>query len=588
MRRSPYCIKLVAHESPLVNRFLVALLVGNFVLNVFDAMTTPFLALLFTRQHGLGTAEAGLLVGMVVLTGTLFALPGGALADRFGALRMGFLGFVLNVFGLVGLAHADTLASIAGFAGMLALGRAFYMPSTLALLTLLAGPGHELRMRGYRYMATNVGFSVGPLLGAALDIAGNTKGFLIAAGFNVLALAFLATSAASLLRRGERADVFRKPLEGVGAHTVSEAAHNPPTKERVSIWDGLRPRFMKWHVVGAFVTAVAYAQHQSTLSQSLVAREDEAGLSLYALLMTINGVTAVAFQIPMNALSRRVGLRMGLVAGHLCYVLGFLGFALPTGRAWMPCLAMFVFTLGEVLCVLNVGAVPIFASGASDRGRYLGAAQLAQAGGGLGPMLGGVLLAALGVRDVWFAVAGLVLLALLFHLESLRALAQSPHSSSHSPFPIHLKESRRMTTPRQTVTRFFERVRSGKAPEEASLFLAPRVAAHQVVSAFGPLTLVRTPDEYAAHVRDMIHQYGLFTLTIEDVLADGNKVFVRWRQEGHHRGPLFGEPPTGAPLVQRGSAVYRVEEERIEEYWIQVEVSGLETQIAAARAVGTG
>lgn len=417
MLGSFHCIKLVAHESPRVNRFLAALLVGNFVLNVFDAMTTPFLALHFTRRHGLGPAEAGLLVGLVALSGTLFALPGGALADRFGALRMGVLGFALNVLGLVGLAHAESLVSFAAYAGLLALGRAFYMPSTLSLLTLLAGPGHEMRMRGYRYMATNVGFSVGPLLGAALGIAGNTKGFLVAAGFNLLALAFLAVTASALLRRGERDDVMRKPRMG------DLAADERSKRPRITPWDGLRPTFMKLHVMGAFVTSLAYAQHQSTLSQSLLAREGEAGLTLYALLMTVNGVTAVAFQMPMNALSRRVGLRAGLLAGHLCYVLGFLGFALPAGRAWMPVLAMFVFTLGEVLCVLNVGAVPIAASNAADRGRYLGAAQLAQAGGGLGPMLGGVLLASLGSRDAWFAVAALVVIAALIHLGSLRSLA---------------------------------------------------------------------------------------------------------------------------------------------------------------------
>jgi len=141
-----------------------------------------------------------------------------------------------------------------------------------------------------------------------------------------------------------------------------------------------------------------------------------------------------------------------------------------------------------------------------------------------------------------------------------------------------------MTTPRDIVTGFFKRVRSGDAPEEASLYFAPRVAAHQVVSSFAPTTVLRTPEEYAAHVQEMSDQFGRFTLTMEEVLADGDKVFVRWRQEGHHRGTIFGERPTELPIVQRGSAVYRVELERIVEYWIQVEVSGLEAQIDAGTA----
>lgn len=139
-----------------------------------------------------------------------------------------------------------------------------------------------------------------------------------------------------------------------------------------------------------------------------------------------------------------------------------------------------------------------------------------------------------------------------------------------------------MNTPREIVQGFFERVRSGKALEEATLYLAPSAAAHQIVSASKPPTIMRTPEEYAEHVREMILQYGSFALGVEEMLVEGDKVFVRWRQEGRHVGTLFGERPTGAPLVQRGSAVYRVEEGRIAEYWIQVESSGLETQVAAA------
>ena len=136
-----------------------------------------------------------------------------------------------------------------------------------------------------------------------------------------------------------------------------------------------------------------------------------------------------------------------------------------------------------------------------------------------------------------------------------------------------------MRTPKETVLKFYERIRSGTALEEAALFLTELVLAHQVVSAPKTPIFERSPLNYADHVREMMKQYGQFSVTIEEIISEGQKVFVRWRQDGHHCGSLFGEKPTGTPLVQRGSAVYRVEGEQIAEYWIQVDSAGIRAQI---------
>lgn len=139
-----------------------------------------------------------------------------------------------------------------------------------------------------------------------------------------------------------------------------------------------------------------------------------------------------------------------------------------------------------------------------------------------------------------------------------------------------------MRNPQETVQLFFDRIRSGAALDEADHFFAPRVLAHQILSSPQSSIVARSPAEYADHIREMTSQFGPFVVTMEDIFSDGTKVFVRWRQEGLHLGSFFGEEPTGAQLVQRGSAVYRVEGERIVEYWIQLEEAGLRDQIDAS------
>jgi steroid delta-isomerase-like uncharacterized protein len=54
---------------------------------------------------------------------------------------------------------------------------------------------------------------------------------------------------------------------------------------------------------------------------------------------------------------------------------------------------------------------------------------------------------------------------------------------------------------------------------------------------------------------------------IEDTIAEGDKVAVRYTLEGTHEGELFGVPPTGKRLSIKSIAVERVSEGRIRDHW---------------------
>lgn len=121
----------------------------------------------------------------------------------------------------------------------------------------------------------------------------------------------------------------------------------------------------------------------------------------------------------------------------------------------------------------------------------------------------------------------------------------------------------------RVVSRFLSGVRVTGDPQEAVAVMAPEVPAHQVVSD-EPHTVIRTPQEYAGHVREMLAAFGHFHLDVDDVLEQGDRVFVRWRQVGHH---------LGKQVIDVGSAVYRVQTDVIAEYWIQLDRLGLVNQL---------
>lgn len=139
-------------------------------------------------------------------------------------------------------------------------------------------------------------------------------------------------------------------------------------------------------------------------------------------------------------------------------------------------------------------------------------------------------------------------------------------------------------TPEQIVRKFFEEVRSGHNPDYSTELMAEQVLAHQIISE-EEITVLRTPKDYAEHVREMIEAYGDFSLVIQEFLVQGNKVYVRWKQVGTHVGEVEGYQPTGLPVIELASATYRIEDEKISEYWIQIDRSGIQKQLKSNKNI---
>jgi steroid delta-isomerase-like uncharacterized protein len=62
--------------------------------------------------------------------------------------------------------------------------------------------------------------------------------------------------------------------------------------------------------------------------------------------------------------------------------------------------------------------------------------------------------------------------------------------------------------------------------------------------------------------------------TVEDIIAEGEKVVVRWRNHGTHIGEFLGIPPTGKEFSVEGINVYRVLDGKLAEGWSVVDVFG--------------
>ena len=74
--------------------------------------------------------------------------------------------------------------------------------------------------------------------------------------------------------------------------------------------------------------------------------------------------------------------------------------------------------------------------------------------------------------------------------------------------------------------------------------------------------------------------------TIEDLIAEGDKVVARWTSQATHQGDYMGVPPTGKEVEFTGISVYRMEGGRIAESWTAEDELGLMRQIGAVSEPG--
>lgn len=66
---------------------------------------------------------------------------------------------------------------------------------------------------------------------------------------------------------------------------------------------------------------------------------------------------------------------------------------------------------------------------------------------------------------------------------------------------------------------------------------------------------------------------------VDDLIAEEDKVVVRWRLLGTHKGDFKGLAPTGRPIVLKGIAIYRLQNGKLMERWVVSDLHGLLEEI---------
>jgi predicted MFS family arabinose efflux permease len=362
----------------------------SFLHAVAMSARASFMGLWALRELGSSQSALAWTFAGAALASVVAGYAGGQISDRIGrrplilaaSAAQAVIGAFLAVIGghlLIGLA----LMIFAGGAEGVATA------ADQALLTdLVPVERHEHAFASAR-VAQNIGFVIGPLVGA----------LLLTVGWRAL---FVATSAIGAV-------AFVAAIRAIPRRPMS-ASHTPPEEAPWRVL--MRDRSFAIVLIAGTLAAIVYTSYETLLPISLVQSHGLAPAA-WGLLIAINPTIVVLFQIRLTGsvrnISERVRLSLGIAAMGTPFLLLSLSTAIP-----LLVVLLLIFVLGEMLWgPPSLGLIARIAP-ADMRGAYLGASgAMWPAAFALGPLIGLQVRSSLGDTAMWVAMAIIACFAII-------------------------------------------------------------------------------------------------------------------------------------------------------------------------------
>ena len=102
-------------------------------------------------------------------------------------------------------------------------------------------------------------------------------------------------------------------------------------------------------------------------------------------------------------------------------------------------------------------------------------------------------------------------------------------------------------------------------------------------------TLERGPEDVKRFMGEFRSAFPDFHSTIEDMVAEGDKVVTRWRARGTHQGEFRGIAPTGKEIEMTGIGIFRFSTEgKVVESWDAMDQLGMMQQLGVVEQQPSG
>ncbi|MFC7686058.1 MDR family MFS transporter [Ureibacillus sp. GCM10028918] len=373
-----------------------SILLGTIFTRAASFMTIPFLALYLHDELHASPLVIGITLGAAQLFATFGGIFGGFLTDKLGRkLVIIFTIFVWSgVF--IGFAIVQSVVLFAILSSLNGLCRSFFEPATQALMIDFTEKEKRRRLFSIRYTSINIAGVIGPVLGVWISSLSSAVIPFIITGVMYAAYGFVLIG---LLNH------FEMRQQAAERQTLSQMLRVVGTDKKLLLL-----------LAGGVLISLGYSQYDSTLPQ-LVNLSVEEGVQLYSILLVINAAIVLLLQLPISVYTEKISAYKSLSFGMCFFASGFILFNMAS--SWtMFIVAMIVFSIGEIFAFPMMNAMIEEIAPDTQKATYLGASQLKNIGGFIGPIFGGWLLTHY-VGEIYFVMAGIVLLSLVFYKKAL-------------------------------------------------------------------------------------------------------------------------------------------------------------------------
>lgn len=126
--------------------------------------------------------------------------------------------------------------------------------------------------------------------------------------------------------------------------------------------------------------------------------------------------------------------------------------------------------------------------------------------------------------------------------------------------------------------RALEDVYSGRNPDAADEIYSPDFVDHDPAT---PEDMRHGPEGIKQQAAMYQSAFADLKVTVDDQIAEGDRVVTRWVARGKHEGELMGVAPSGQQVEISGITIGRVAEGKVEEEWTSWDGLGMMEQIGA-------
>lgn len=368
------------------------------IINNLGNFVAPFLTMFLTYSIGMNVEVVGIIVAVNSFVGLLASAHGGKLIDVVGRKKIFIIFRTASAAALILCVLTRNPIILTGLLILSNFLGGYSLPVYSTIITDITEGEQRNTAFSLQYMALNIGFSVGPLLG----------GFLYNNYLNWLFLGDAITTFISVILVA----IFISETMPAKQEKSMDKHNKLEKSEEGTLLQALlkRPTLLLFSFI-IVIYFIVFSQFNFGLSIQIGEVFGKNSATIFGSLMTVNAVMCSIIPMFLTVMTKEMKASLCIAIGGILYAAGFGMIYFIHSYALFVISAM-LWTMGEMLIATNTNVYIADHSPASHRGRFNSIFPIIRKLGFMGgPIIAGIYVKYTNIRNLWLFIGGISIIA---------------------------------------------------------------------------------------------------------------------------------------------------------------------------------